>query len=180
MRTLFETDIKNYAPGGSVFSRPSARGIIVKAGRAAMVYSRKYDYYQFPGGGMTAGESREDALIREVLEETGLSVIRNSIREYGHVRLIQKGRKEDIFIQDNFYFLCDVKEDKALQNLDEYEADEGFTLRFPDPWSAIAVNRRNITDAFHQAISEREAQVLELLIQEGYLDSSEIPSDIKQ
>lgn len=111
MRTLFEMDKKDYVPNGSVFSRPSARAVIIKDRKIAMVYSKKYHYYKFPGGGIEIGECVEDALIREVSEETGLCVIRDSIQEYGQVRRIQKGTKEDIFIQDNYYFLCRVKED---------------------------------------------------------------------
>lgn len=61
-----------------------------------MVYSKKYHYYKFPGGGIEIGEFMEDALIREVSEETGLCVIRNSIQEYGQVHRIQKGTKEDV------------------------------------------------------------------------------------
>lgn len=86
----------------------------------------------------------EDALIREVLEETGLCVIRDSIQEYRQVHRIQKGTKEDIFIQDNYYFLCSVKKDIGQQNLDKYEADEGFTLEFLKPQFAIDVNRETI------------------------------------
>lgn len=170
MRILFEMDKKDYVPGGSVFSRPSARAIIMKDGKIAMVYSKKYNYYKFPGGGIEADECMEDALIREVSEETGLCVIRDSIQEYGQVHRIQKGTKEDIFIQDNYYFLCSVKEDIERQNLDKYEADEGFTLAFPEPQHAIAVNRETILDDFTQVMLEREALVLELLIQEGYFE----------
>lgn len=168
MRMLFEIDKKDYDRDGSAFSRPSARGIIIKDGKAAMVYSRKYDYYKFPGGGIEPGECMEDALIREVSEETGLCVIENSIKEYGQVHRIQKGTKEDIFIQDNYYFLCNVKDDAKQQNLDKYEADEGFTLRYINPQLAIDTNRRNISDDFNQAMIEREIRVLEILIQEGY------------
>ncbi len=171
MRMLFEIDKKDYIPDGSVYSRPSARAIIIKDGKIAMVYSRKYDYYKFPGGGIEAAERMEDALIREVLEETGLCVVKNSIREYGQVHRIQKGTKEDIFIQDNFYFLCCVKEDMEQQNLDTYEAEEGFTLEFLEPQHAIDVNRKTIVDDFSQTMLEREALVLELLIQEGYFRS---------
>lgn len=171
MRILFEMDKKDYVPNGSVFIRPSARAVIIKDGKIAMVHSKKYNYYKFPGGGIEAGEGREDALIREVLEETGLCVVKNSIQEYGLVRRIQKGTKEDIFIQDNYYFLCSVKENLEQQNLDEYEADEGFTLEFLKPQLALAVNRKNTLDDFNKVMLEREERVLELLIQEGYFES---------
>lgn len=52
--------------------------------------------------------------------------------------------------------------------MDEYEADEGFTLAFLEPQSAIEVNRETVLDDFSQVMLEREALVLELLIQEGY------------
>lgn len=170
MRILFEMDKKDYVPDGGVYSRPSARAVIIKDGKIAMVYSKKYNYYKFPGGGIEADECMEDALIREVLEETGLCVIRDSIQEYGQVHRIQKGTKEDIFIQDNYYFLCSVKKDIEQQNLDKYEADEGFTLEFLKPQLAIDVNRKTILDDFTQVMLEREALVLELLIQEGYFE----------
>ena len=88
MRILFEMDKKDYIFNGSVFRRPSARAIIIKDGKIAMVYSQKYNYYKFPGGGIEAEECMEDALTREVSEETGLCVIKNSIQEYGQVRRI--------------------------------------------------------------------------------------------
>lgn len=170
MRTLFEMDKKDYVPGGSVFCRPSARAVIIKDGKIAMVYSRKYHYYKFPGGGIEADECMEDALIREVSEETGLCVIRDSIQEYGKVHRIQKGTEEDIFVQDNYYFLCRVKAEAGRQHLDSYEADEGFTLVYEEPQHAIQVNRETILDDFTQVMLEREALVLELLIKEGYFD----------
>ncbi len=66
MRILFEMDKKDYVPNGSVFSRPSARAIIIKDGKIAMVYSKKYNYYKFPGGGM-----EREALVLELLIQEG-------------------------------------------------------------------------------------------------------------
>ena len=168
MRMLFEIDKKDYVTGGSIFSRPSARGIIIQDGKIAMVHSRKYDYYKFPGGGIEGNERKEEALIREVLEETGLCVIRESITEYGQVHRIQKGTKEDIFVQDNYYFLCSVEDDVKPQNLDEYESDEGFVLAYVSPELAADKNRKSIVDEFSKVMLERDAKVLELLTQEGY------------
>ena len=168
MRMLFEIDKKDYVTDGSVFSRPSARGIIIKDGKIAMVHSRKYDYYKFPGGGIEGNERKEDALIREVLEETGLCVVKESITEYGQVHRIQKGTKGDIFVQDNYYFLCSVEDDIRPQKLDEYEADEGFVLAYVSPEFAADKNRKSIVDEFSKVMLERDAKVLELLMQEGY------------
>ena len=44
MRILFEMDKKDYVPDGSVFSRPSARAVIIKDGKIAMVYSMNGSY----------------------------------------------------------------------------------------------------------------------------------------
>ena len=171
MRMLFEIDTKDYDINGSSFSRPSSRGIIIKNGKAAMIHSRKYHYYKFPGGGIEADEKREDTLIREVLEETGLCVLPDTIREYGHVHCIQKGELEDVFIQDNYYFLCDVEASVKPQNLDAYEADEGFVLEYILPQEAIDINKRNHSEAVDQIMLEREIKVLELLIKEGYFEN---------
>lgn len=168
MRMLFEIDTKDYDSKGSSFTRPAARGIIIRDGKAAMVHSRKYHYYKFPGGGIEAGEGKEDALVREVLEETGLCVIPDTIQEYGQVYSIQKGEQEDIFIQHNYYFLCGAGAEAQPQNLDDYEADEGFILEYLSPQAAISANQKNHSKAVDQVMLDRETRVLELLLAEGY------------
>lgn len=91
MRLLFEMDRKDYDPNGSRFERPSVRGIIRKDGKVAMVHSKKYDYYKFPGGGIEPGEEQCATLAREVREESGLVVLPETIQEFGWVHRIQKG-----------------------------------------------------------------------------------------
>ena len=109
MRELFVLDKKNYDPNGSVGRRPSVRGIIVRDGKIAMMHSKKYNYYKLPGGGIEPGETLEETLIREVREESGLVVIPETMKEFGYVRRIEKGRYEDIFVQDNYYFICEAE-----------------------------------------------------------------------
>lgn len=169
MRLLFEIDTKDYDTNGKAFVRPSVRGIIIQDGKVAMVHSLKYDYYKFPGGGMEDGESLEEALLREVAEESGLQVILPSIREYGLVHRVQKGQKEAMFIQDNYYFLCAVEAKVGSQQLDDYEAEEHFTLEYVDPTHAIRTNREVDHGPKDQIMLEREARVLEMMIQEGII-----------
>lgn len=49
-----------------------------------MIYSPKNGDYKFPGGGVDHGESFEEALIREIREECGVTVARIE-REFGCV-----------------------------------------------------------------------------------------------
>ena len=172
MRLLFEIDLKNYDKNGKAFKRPSARAIIIKDKKIYMVHSLVYDYYKFPGGGIEKDESNIDALIRETAEEAGLVVIKDSIKEYGYVHRIQKAKDEgySMFIQDNFYYLCDVENKKIEQNLDDYEDFEKFTLELVDPKMAINANRNSDHGPKNKDMIEREAKVLEILINEGYFN----------
>ena len=168
MKLLYEIDKKNYKENGTSFSRPSVRGIIVKEGKIAMIHSLKYDYYKFPGGGIEKGENHFQALIREVKEETGLEVISSSIKEFGYIHRIEKGKKEDIFIQDNYYYFCDISENVSEQNLDDYENEEEFTLEFVLPETAINTNRNHSHNAKDNntkfiTMVERENRILEML-----------------
>lgn len=135
-----------------------------------MIHSLLCDYYKFPGGGIEKQESNIDALIRETAEEAGLVVIKETIKEYGYVHRIQKAKDEgfSMFVQDNFYYFCDVEDKRINQKLDDYEDDEKFTLELVDPRVAIATNRNGGRDPKKKTMLEREAKVLEMLIEEGY------------
>ncbi len=174
MRLLFEIDTKDYDPAGVGFIRHSARCIAIRHGKIALVHSKKYDYYKFPGGGIEAGEHGEDAVIRETLEEAGLVVVPSSIREFGYVHRIQKSEhgNADYFLQDNFYYLCDVLDRVEPQALCDYEADERFTFEWCDPRDAIYANLTIDHGPKDKNMIEREAKVLQILIKEGYFDES--------
>lgn len=168
MRELFTIDLKNYKENGTVGKRPSVRGIIIKDGKIAMMHSLKYDYYKLPGGGIEEGEELRDTLVREVKEESGLVVKKETIKEFGYVRRIEKGMFEDIFMQENYYFLCDVEDEVSSQELDDYEAEEGFTLEFVTPEQAINVNntgdhREKVEKQTFTGMLTRENRVLQMV-----------------
>jgi len=176
MRLLFEIDTKDYDPAGRAFVRPSARALILRDGRIAMVHSLKYDYYKFPGGGIEDGEDPAAAMIREAREEAGLVVRPETVREYGYVHRIQKSGYPDTdhFIQENYYYLCEAEAALQPQRLDDYEAEERFTLEYVLPEQAIWVNRMRCHGPKDPRMIEREARVLELLLADGYFASRTI------
>ena len=171
MRLLFTMDKKDYGDCTRLFSRNSARSIVVRDGKIAMIHSQKYHYYKFPGGGIEEGEDPIGAMMRETREEAGLIVIPETVREYGYVHRIQKSDYDpaECFVQDNFYFFCDVLEDLSAQNLDDYEAEESYELVFVAPEAAIKANRSVMESPNNPMMFEREARVLEMLISEGVI-----------
>ncbi len=162
-------DKKDHADCTHSFVRNSARSIMIRNGKAAMVHSLKYDYYKFPGGGIEEGETPVEALIRETREEAGLVIIPETIREYGFVHRIQKSGTDETecFVQDNYYYLCKAEDKTVPRDLDTYEAEEAYTLEYVDPMIAIEKNRSVTESPYDRMMFEREARVLELLMAEG-------------
>ena len=166
MNQLFEIDLKDYKETDIVFRRPSARAIIFKEDKIALVYSKKEKYFKFPGGGIKGDEDKKDALIREVREEVGLVVIPDTIKEYGSVRRRQKSTVSEntIFEQENFYYFCDVEDKKVSQKLDDYESEAEFVLRVVDIDEAIEINAAyKSDDFFNEVMIKRDKRVLEML-----------------
>lgn len=163
MRLLFEIDKKDYEEDGEAFIRPSARAIIFKDGKLAAIYSNKKKYYKIPGGGIEDGETPIDAMIREVREEVGLEVISDSIKEFGYVHRIQKGKNEPVFIQDNYYYFCDVYEGQIPPNYSENEIEEEFESVFVSIEDAIKMNEQYVIENPQDSGAERELRVLKMI-----------------
>lgn len=163
MRPLFCVDMLDYEEDWPHSARPSVRGIIRRDDKVAMVHSLKYEYYKFPGGGIEGDEAHAATLIREVKEETGLTVKPETIKEYGFVLRLQKSDwlENTIFEQENFYYTCEVTEEAGEQKLDAYEAEEGFTLEFLTPEEAIRANKNCHCTEWDKAMVERETRILE-------------------
>lgn len=85
--------------------RPSVYGVIVRNGKVLL--SKQWDGYDFPGGGIEIGESINEALVREVKEETGLRVAVGSIVTVQNSFF--KYRNENKYVQSILmYYTCRV------------------------------------------------------------------------
>ncbi len=143
MKLLFSVDSKNYTDDLPTIERYAVRAVICKDGLLAMQRGRNGEY-KIPGGGIEKDESNEEALGREVLEETGLHVIRGSIKEIGEVLEIRKDSfdKGQKFIQHSYYYFCDVENIVSETAMTEREMAQGFRLEWETLENIIAGNEK--------------------------------------
>ena len=90
----------------------AAGGVVVRDGRVLLVHRPRYDDWSFPKGKLDAGESFEDAALREVEEETG---VRCSLgRELPAARYDVRGRPKLVR-----YWLMTPEAETAFEPNDE-------------------------------------------------------------
>lgn len=166
MRLLHIMDGDDYQDCTRLTVRHSARAIIISDGKIAMIHSLANNYYKLPGGGIESGENKIDALIRETLEETGLYIIPETIEELGYIHRIRKSLKfeDECFIQNNYYYFCEVSDERSEPQYDEDEKSEKFVPVFIDPHIAYAENAKIEKDDPVYGMAYRENFILQLLI----------------
>lgn len=143
MRILATFDAKDYHDTVGIYEKYSVRGIIMCEGKLAMQCSREGEY-KIPGGGMEIGESRIQALIREVHEETGLHIIENKIEELGEIVELRRDIFDPMkkYVCHSLFYYCMIEVGKQDDlSLTASEIAKGYELRWATPEE---IYRRNI------------------------------------
>lgn len=156
MKNLLTLDEKNYGEELEEIRRIAVRGIIFKNGRLLMTESDDGEL-KFPGGGTEEGEDDIQTLIRETLEETGFTVVPETVREFGEIEEKRLALYENkIWHQINRYYFCEVYNWQSECSYSENEKAHGFK---PVWYTLEEAYEKNCRRAWNQ----REYHALKLL-----------------
>jgi len=119
-----------------------------EAGRLLLIHKVDNDYWALPGGGMELGESIADAAVREVVEETGLTVELTGLvgiyTDPGHVMAYDDGE-----VRQEFSVCFHAR---VLSGTPHEDGSETKEVRWVDPADVAGLSihpsmRRRIDDA---------------------------------
>lgn len=168
MERLLLLDEKNYDKDMDKFVRIAVRGIAFVGDRLMLIEDNKGEV-KLPGGGQDEGESDVDTLIREFREETGCSVIPESICPFGYIEEKRRDFKNyhegRIFHQISRLYFCEVSAERGETHLSEQEKRYGMQFKMYTLDEAIAKNRAMLDTVGELAWNQREYRTL-LLIKE--------------
>ena len=128
-----------FAPDAVVVDRQAARAVVVDGrGRLLLMRSRHGDY-KFPGGGLESAEAPEQALLRELAEECGVT----RAEVVSQVLCVRERRPAAepgaVFSMTSRYYLCRLAGDvgETAARLEPYE----LALELRATWVGLAEAR---------------------------------------
>jgi len=154
---------------GRIFERRASRGIILKGSKILLLYTKRYNDYSFPGGGIDPEEDLITGLKRELAEETGAKNV-EIISEFGYIDEYRPHYKPeyDLIHMVSYFYVCKIDDDLDDVKLEDYEIANGMDSVWIDIHEAIKHNKEVIANQ-EQSMGfsiERETLALELVVAE--------------
>ncbi len=160
-----------------ILHRRACRAIILEGENILLLHTRRYDDYTLPGGGVDAGESLEQGLIRELQEETGARNIQN-IQPFGHYAEFRPWYRDDcdVMHMDSYCFRCEIDAELGPNQLEPHELQNGMTPLWINIHKALAHNEHTYANSAKKGLSlEREIYLLKRIRDELLTSQSATP-----
>lgn len=118
---------------GKLFEK--ARAVIVKGGKVLILFNPKTNAYTIPGGGVDEGETIQQAVVREALEESGYLIepVKEICSNFYEVSMELDGEKY-ISHRVEYYYLCRLK-NLECENTNGIEGE--YECKIEKQWSDI-------------------------------------------
>jgi ADP-ribose pyrophosphatase YjhB (NUDIX family) len=109
-----------------LYERVTARAIIQNKDELLMIYTKRYNDYGFPGGGVNLDEDIQETLLREIQEETGALNVQ-IVSEYGIYEETLPTHYEayDATHMISHFFICTADRELGESNPESYEIANG-------------------------------------------------------
>ena len=123
MERLLFLDGGDYTDDMPETVRIAVRGIIFADGKLLLIEDNKREV-KLPGGGQEAGETDLETLTRDVREETGYTVMPDTVRPFGYIEEKRKSFNENvIWHQFSRLYFCDVADERGATAYSETRND---------------------------------------------------------
>jgi 8-oxo-dGTP diphosphatase len=119
----------------------AAGGVVLRDGRVCVIHRPDYEDWSLPKGKLEAGESHEDAAVREVHEETGLRCRMGaelSSQDYTD----RKGRPKTVR-----WWVMDVLADEGLRPSEEVDARRWIPVEQAETFLTYEHDRELVREA---------------------------------
>jgi len=143
LKKLIHPDLKTTK--GRTFERTTARGIILKDEKILLMYTKYYNDYSFPGGGVDSKEDLITGLKRELREETGARDIEVT-QAFGYIDEYRPHYKKqyDLVHMESYFYFCSTSDDFQEPQLEDYEKNNGMQALWINIFDAIEHNQQVI------------------------------------
>ena len=130
--TLTDMDVLGTPGLSAAKPRITARAIVLSPdNRCALMYAAKFGIYTLPGGGVEQGETVEEALVREITEETGCTIA--CCEPLGYV---EENRAHADYTQISYYYVIHTPDEALHPRLTALEAANGTSALWCTPEEA--------------------------------------------
>ncbi|MFR5876210.1 MAG: NUDIX hydrolase [Eubacterium sp.] len=130
----------------------------------AVMYSKDFDFYSFPGGGIEKDETILDALKRELKEETGCSC--DIIEELGYVK---ENRAHCDYTQISYYFIVTTNDILLKPDFTKAETEHKTSA----DWHTLDETIKLITEPVYNTSKQKFLQARDIAALNEYLKNND-------
>jgi ADP-ribose pyrophosphatase YjhB (NUDIX family) len=141
MRLLHTLKHITPTPEHRVGERVATRAIVLRGSDILVLYTKRYDDYSLPGGGVEQGEDIECAMVRELAEETGARNVK-IVTPFGLFEEYRPWHKDniDVLKMRSYCYVCEIDAELGQPDLELYEIQNGMQVCWLNIHKAIRHN----------------------------------------